>query len=865
MSDDVVSGTPLMRQYHEVKNRFPDALVLFQVGDFYELFFDDAQKASAFLGITLTKRGSQNGEPIPLCGVPVHAVDHYLVKLVRGGFRVVLCDQLTKPQAGKLVERGIRQVLTPGTLTDLKMLQEKSASYLAAVFPLDDRYGIAFTELLAGQIFVTVLDSTDDRLLEAELSRFLPDEIIVPDTKLGIALNSYLQKLGYVTTAYASTPAVLQENEVLRAWLTSYFPEGITSFIDHSQAACSALGLMHAYLTTHCQAALGQCKQIFVYSPEDFLILDAATQRNLELVKNLQDGTSDHTLFSLVDKALSPMGSRQIKKWLLRPLVKQELIEQRLDAVDMLLRRIVERSSLEELLKSVGDLERVVGRIALGRAQIYDYLGLMRALVVIPKISQLLDTCGNVQVLHIIKARLADFQNLLHVMQTSLNEDSEQHYRIKPGFDPELDRLRVLLEKGTSAILELERAEQARTRIPSLKIRYSKLNGYAIEVTKTYLDHIPSDYIRLQTLTNRERFTIQALKDLEYDMNRARASVDEVEQEIFNGVCKRVEQDLASLKKTAQALAHLDALVSLATVAYMYSYTRPQFNKQRDIIIHDGRHPVVDASLRHQFIPNNTALTDQDSLWIITGPNMGGKSTYLRQVALIAILAQMGSFVPASLANLPLIDRIFTRIGAADNVAAGKSTFLVEMEEAALICTQATPNSLVILDEVGRGTSTYDGLALAQAIIEYIYTHVQARCLFATHYHELTALVPTHPGIGAYYAASKQTKEGVLLLHKIMRGASDGSFGLEVAKRAGIPDIVVQRAGEILKNIKTDGMPVVPQAPDTGVTPAVECMLCTTNHKLKQELAELNLDSMSPRQAWEVLSQLKSNAHNVAG
>ncbi len=833
MSEETISATPLMRQYQDIKNRFPDAIVLFQVGDFYEMFFDDAHKASSFLGLTLTRRGSSHGEPIPLCGVPVHTVDHYLVRLVKGGFRVVLCDQLTKPQPGKIVERGVRQVLTPGTLTDLKMLQEKSASYLATVFPFENNYGLAFAELLAGQIFVTVLPSQDERLLEAELSRFLPDEIIVPDTKLGTALNNHLQRLGYITTTIGAAPAQLQENQVLHAWLATNFSDGIVSFIDHSSAACSAIGLMHAYLMTHCQAALAQCKQLFAYTPEDFLILDAATQRNLELIKNLQDGSAQNTLFSHLDKAATSMGSRQIKKWLLRPLVKQELIEQRLDAVETLTRHIKERAALEELLKCVGDLERIVGRIALSRAQIYDYLGLMRALAIIPSILKGLEQFAQIQVLTIIKARLGDYGELLGIMQTSLNEDTAHHYRIKPGYNPELDRLRSLLEKGTEAVLDLERAEQARTRIPSLKIRYVKLHGYAIEVTKTYSDHVPSDYIRLQTLSNRERFTIQALKDLEYDIQRARASIDEVELEIFESVCKRVEQDLAHLKKTAQGLAHLDALIGLAHVAYTSSYTRPHFNKRRDILISEGRHPVVETSLRHQFIPNDTSLTDEQSLWIITGPNMGGKSTFLRQVALIAIMAQMGSFVPARSAQLPLLDRIFTRIGAADNVAAGKSTFLVEMEETALICTQATRNSLVILDEVGRGTSTYDGLALAQAIIEYIYNNVQARCLFATHYHELTTLVPTHPGIVAYYAASKQTSEGVLLLHKIIQGTSDGSFGLEVAKRAGIPEQIITQARQILTMIKSHG-----QAPEQPIIPATVCQTCAAGSPSAENAAQ---------------------------
>ncbi len=793
-----LSLTPLMRQYHDIKNRFPDALVFFQVGDFYELFYEDAQKASAFLGITLTKRGGVSGEPIPLCGVPVHAVDHHLIKLVRGGFRVVICDQLTKPQPGKLVERGVRQVLTPGTLTDGKMLEEKSASYLACIYPITDRYGLVFMELLTGQLFITMIESHDDKLLEAELARFLPDEVIISKTKLGSITESTLKKLGYVTVAF---DPVVPGDEIFKAWLAQ-FPEATTNLLEHSEGMSAAVGLLYAYLNKHCPAALNQSRQCFVYAPEDFLVLDASTQRNLELVRNLQDGGAENTLFHVLDAAATAMGSRQLKKWILRPLVKQEMVEARLDAVEIFKASLSEREKLKEFLRTVGDLERVVGRIALRRALPYDYLGLMKALSILPDIANTLSTVVNCSVLSAIKSRLVDFRSLHATLVNALNDDSMLPWRIKSGYDAELDRLRLLLDDGAKAVLDLERHEIEQTKISSLKIRFNKAFGYAIEITKTNLDAVPPHYMRLQTLTNRERYTTQELKDLEYDIQRAKSSIDEVEQEVYNRIVELVFQEVSNLKKSSQALAHLDGILSLAEVAYANSYVRPQFNRNRDITIVEGRHPVVDVKLRHEFIPNTLSLTDQESIWLITGPNMGGKSTFLRQSALICLMAQMGSFVPAKEANIPLLDRIFTRIGAADNVAAGKSTFLVEMEEAALICTLATSNSLVILDEVGRGTSTYDGMALAQAIIEYIYSHLGARCLFATHYHELTGLVLKHPGIVAYHAASKETKEGVLLLHKIVKGSSDGSFGLEVAKRAGVPEPIIIRAQHILSTMK---------------------------------------------------------------
>lgn len=901
--------TPLMRQYHDIKNKFPDTLLFFQVGDFYELFFSDAHKASAFLGIMLTKRGTVGTEPIPLCGVPVHTVDHYILKLVRGGFRVALCDQLTKPQPGKIVERGVTRVFTPGTLTDMHMLQEKSASYIAAFcssqatdfsseatrfsgettrlsstpvpLPNPKKYaenrhscdgtatrGLVFAELLTGQIFVTVLDAQDEKMTEAELARFMPDEILLPATKAGQTDDLFLKKRGYCTTLcagefgqhgicapapnaktgkcvheqsesqaptareesirenYAGQASCLSQNQEpdehkhmqekvsaaceesneLHAWITRNGTPAVCAFIAGSPAATAAIGLLYTYLKKNFPLGLEQCKQIFIYGSDDFLILDASTQRNLEITANLHDGTSTHTLLGVLDEASTSMGSRRIKKWLVRPLRKKESVEQRLDAIDAFLAHAAAHEQIRTALKQIGDLERVVGRIALKRAALPDYISLMHALEIIADLTPVLTGFDQATLVHLLLSKITDFTDLYMLLRASLNDNTEQPFLIKPGYHAELDRLRSILENSARAVIELEHREQEALGIASLKIRYNKAHGYGIEITKTHLALVPAHYIRLQTLTNRERYTIQDLKDLEYDIQRARAGVDELEQEVFQDICTHVFQAVHALKKCADALAHLDALAGLAQCAHLHNYVRPVMTDRRDIMIQNGRHPVVESCMQGQtFIPNDLHLTDQESLLIITGPNMGGKSTYLRQAALICIMAQAGSFVPASRAELPVLDRIFTRIGAADHVAAGKSTFLVEMEEAALICSRATDKSLVILDEVGRGTSTYDGLALARAIIEYIYTHIRARCLFATHYHELTTLTEKYPGMGAYNASSTETAEGVLLLHKIVKGKSDGSFGIEVARQAGLPLAVITRAKEILAHIKEQG------------------------------------------------------------
>lgn len=847
-----------MRQYQEIKSKFPDTLVLFQVGDFYELFFDDAKKAAAFLGITLTKRGVSQQEPIPLCGVPVHALDHYVLKLIKGGFRVAICDQLSAPVPGKIVERGVRQVLTPGTLTDSALLPEKSTSYLAALFPIEQTYGLVFAELLTGHAFITIVERQEEKLLEAELARFNPDEIIVPHTKLGIVTEQLIRKWGYVTTNEPWTLADFDQQHFMN-WLGT---SPVIAFIEQSEAARSALIVLYRYFSKNHERALEQVRQFFVYSGDDYLLLDAATLRNLEIVKNTTDGSSTYTLFSVLDRAATSMGSRTIKKWITRPLIKKESIEQRLDVVELLINNRSIATQLHDLLKQVGDVERIVGRIALQRAYYNDYVHLKAALQVLPAIKKCLMLLQHSGLLQLFAERISTFNDLVIFLEDALNNDESREWLIKKGFNGELDRLRTLVDQGARAVVELERKEQQLTSINSLKIRYNNVHGYGIEVTRPNLHLVPPHYIRLQTLLNRERFTTQALKDLEYDCAYARTNSQELEKELFAQLVQKVFQEVTALKKMAHVCAQLDAFNAFAGIAYEQQYVRPIFTTNRDIIIDQGKHPVVAAHLQHVFIPNDTQLTDTQLLWIITGPNMGGKSTYLRQVALIQIMAQAGSFVSAKKAQLPIIDRIFTRIGAADKVAEGKSTFLVEMEETALICHQATEKSLVILDEVGRGTSTYDGLAIAQAVIEYIYTQVKARCLFATHYHELTALTQQFPALGIYHAASQQTEQGIVLLHKILPGCSDGSFGIDVARTAHLPDRLIVRAQEILmtfknnKNVLTDeqAMYLIQE-----LQQQIKVLTNKFNHikSIQDQLEKLDYEALSPKQAFDMVWQWK--------
>lgn len=773
--------TPLMRQYHALKEQYQDGIMLFQIGDFYEIFYDDAVQAAPVLGIVLTRRGSA-GQEIPLCGFPRHVVDTYKAKLIAHGFRVVLCDQLPATAAG-FIERVVTQVLTPGTLSDEQLLDAKSPLYIAFVTGGKEGYAFISAELLTGHLYFTHL-SGDTQALESACARFCPQEIVAP-----APISKMLRSLGYTVTEMAQ-PALGASCD---AWLAQ------RSLGQMQPLMRQAYELLYAYLDKYHKAALTTLQECHPFTIDDALRLDAVTRRHLELVENTYDGTTQGTLFSVIDRAITAMGSRQIKKWILGPLIDASAIKSRLSLVKRLIEDPRMREQFEEALKTMGDLERVVGRIALSRATFHDYLHLLRALKTL-RITYIPSLVGFGRV----------YEELDGALSCALYTDTVEQWRIAPGYHAELDRLRHLIATGNQTILELEQREQQATGIPSLKIRFNNTYGYGIEVTKPHLALVPDHYRRLQTLTNRERFTTQELKDLEYDMRRAKQDSELLESELYGAVCAAVAKHTLTLKKTAQQLAILDGVVGFARAALEHQWTEPELGQtrdcaSRDCLITQGRHPVVECMLKkqaqEQFIANDLMLTDDQRLWIITGPNMGGKSTFLRQAALIAIMAQAGSFVPARRAVMPIFDRIFTRIGAADHLAQGKSTFFVEMEETALICHEATERSLVILDEIGRGTSTYDGLAIAQAVLEYIYKEVKARCLFATHYHELTALIEDHRGIVAYHAATAESADGLVLLHEIRPGCAQGSFGLEVARRAKLPDSVLVRAQTILQEL----------------------------------------------------------------
>lgn len=856
MSSAPQKNTPLMQQYFTIKEQYPDSLLFFQVGDFYELFFDDAKVASSFLALTLTKRGKNKGEDIPLCGVPVHALKHYLIKLIKGGFKIALCDQLTKPQPGTVVERGVTHVFTPGTLIDDQLLNDKSASYLLSFYPDKSSWALVFAELLTAQLFATILPPDTVKMLETELTRFSPDEILLPQSDGLRSLVKTLGLLGYQTTSMplqqtggeglTETPAEL--------WIRGQFNEQTQKAIFEHSSLQQGMHALHSYLQKNQYASLSQFKSVVLYEPDDYLILDRATQRNLEIIENSQDGGLKNTLFSVLDRAQTSMGSRTIKKWLQRPLTQQDHIEQRQGFIKELIEKPTALTRLEELFKQLADLERIIGRIALQKAVVRDYVALASSLIVIPAIKELLRQHLACTIGSALLDKMPDLESLQQFLQAALNDDPLTDIIIKPGFNLALDELRNLVTNAQQAILKLEQEEIAASGIGSLKIKFNNITGYYIEITDTHRASIPETYRHVQTLSGRKRFTNNALQELEQKILRSRTDVSSLEQDIFQQVKDETAEHLAPLRSLAHSLAYTDALLGFTRAAYDYNYVQPQFILDQSMLVEESRHPVVEQQSMHTFVRNPITLNDQSRLIILTGPNMGGKSTYLRQIALLSIMAQCGSFVPARGAQLCIFDRIFTRIGSGDNLAEGKSTFFVEMEEAATICTQATKKSLVILDEVGRGTSTYDGMALAQAIIEYIVEALGATCVFATHYHELTHLEERYPSVKNYFAECIEQKNSIIFTHAIKRGHVSQSFGLHVAQQAHLPVTIITRAQEILAQLHS--------APQVTAQTNIAALNNAPDRKKQSEIEKfvdsIDPNNLSPRQAFDLVWDLKN-------
>ncbi len=802
--------TPMMKQYHDVKRRFPGKLVFFRLGDFYEMFYEDAVVASKELEITLTARNKdKSGAPIPMCGVPYHSVDGYIARLLKKGFKIAVCDQVEDPRTTKkLVLREVTRIMTPGTVVEEMLLQPKDHNYLGCLLITADGSGLAFLDLSAAD-FVAVEFSGEgawERMID-ELGRFSPSELVIPED----SEDDLRQRLSRDwSDSWVASPLaawVFNPDYAERLLLEHFDVASLDGFGagGHSLGKRAAGALIH-YLRETQVAQVSKIAQLRFYEPSDFMKLDSATVTNLELVQTL-DGSKQGTLLHFLDRTRTGMGGRLLRSWLLGPLVNLGELRDRHDAVDALKGRLQAHDKIMGKLAEVRDLERLISRVLLGVANPREMLALRDTLRLIPSFHTLLEGLETNRLAG-IRRELDEVPEVIRLIENAIAEDppasSSDPGIIRGGYSRELDELRSIQHSGKGYIASLEARERKRTGIQSLKVRYNQVFGYFIEVTKSNLPQVPADYIRKQTLVNCERFVTGELQSYEEKVLGAEERIAALEKDLYADVRKRVAADAARVQATARLLGELDVYASLAEVALKHDYVRPVLVEGDEIYIRQGRHPVVEMQSR-PFIPNDLFLnTTTDQLLILTGPNMGGKSTYLRQTALIVILAQMGSFVPAREARLGLVDRIYTRVGASDNLARGRSTFMVEMIETANILNTATNRSLILLDEVGRGTATFDGLSIAWAVAEYLVLDPvhKAKTLFATHYHELTKMAAVHGGVKNYCMSIQEAGKEIVFLRKVIPGTADKSYGIEVARLAGLPREVLRRAGEILERLE---------------------------------------------------------------
>ena len=805
--------SPMMKQYHEVKRRFPGKLVFFRMGDFYEMFYEDAVTASRALEITLTSRSKdKSGSPIPMCGVPFHSVEGYINRLIKKGFKIAICEQTEDPkQTKKLVKREVTRVMTPGTVIEETLLEPKDHNYLASLFVSPKGIGLAFMDLSTADFMATefAMFTTEDAWSKAvdELARFTPSELVLQQSS-GEELREKL------TRAWSDnwTPSLLDDwvfnyDYAHRALLEHFDIATLDGFGAEGRIfALSAAGALVHYLRESQLAALGKVAELRFLESSDFMKLDAATVANLELTRTL-DGSRQGSLFSFMDMTRTGMGARMLKSWMLLPLLDISRIERRLDAVETLGKNVSVSGRLASRLEEIPDLERLISRVMAGISGPRELVALKNSLRAVPEIKTLLRDVS-VARLDEIREQLDPVDDAANIIETAIADDPPASASdpgiIRTGYSAELDDLRDIRHSGKGYIASLEARERSETGISSLKIKFNNVFGYFIEVTNTNLPLVPKHYIRRQTLVNCERFVTEELQSYEEKVLGAEERIAAIEKDLFARIRKTVGAEGARVQATARLIAEIDAYVSLTETALKNNYVRPRITSDDEIFIQDGRHPVVESQSR-PFIPNDlymNATTDQ--LLILTGPNMGGKSTYLRQTALIVIMTQMGSFVPAVKARMGCVDRIYTRVGASDNLAKGRSTFMVEMIETANILNTATPRSLILLDEVGRGTATFDGLSLAWAIAEYLVENPErrAKTLFATHYHELTKMAEIQSGVKNYRMTIQEYGKEIIFLRKVQPGAADKSYGIEVARLAGMPRDVLQRAAGILEKLE---------------------------------------------------------------
>ena len=873
--------TPAMRQYQDAKRQYRDAIVFFRMGDFYEMFYEDALVAARALDLTLTSRSKDaGGNGIPMCGVPFHAADGYLARLVKKGFRVAVCEQVEDPRKAKgLVKREVVRVVSPGTLTDANYLEAREPAFLMSIVANDGVTGAALLDLSTGEFTAAEYRGREGlQALSDEISVLRPRELVLPEDSTAAEQLPEIARLQLPVTSAGGWS--FEPEAARRALLDQFRTHGLEGFgLDGRVAAMQAAGGLLAHLRDTQKADLAHVRSVTFKTSADCLLIDPITLKHLEVVAG-SEGGAQGSLLNEIDRTVTSMGGRLLRAWLLHPLCSLERIRNRLDAVEELAFRSTDRGKFRDTLKSVHDLERLVARAALGTAGPRDLVALKESLAATPRVKLLLSEV-QAPLLRSLLAELDDLADVRDLIERTLVDEPAAFARdggfTRDGIDAELDDLKGISRSGRQVIAEMEERERARTGIGSLKVRFNRVFGYYIEISKANLHNVPPDYNRKQTIAGGERFTTPALKEYEEKVLGADERILERELEIFEALRAQVAAEAVRIQETARALATLDVLAGLAETAAVANFTKPHVHESDEFIVTDARHPVVERHVSDAFVPNDVDLNGSTrQLVILTGPNMGGKSTYLRQTALLPLLAQAGSFVPAKDAKIPVVDRIFARVGASDNIARGQSTFMVEMQETANILHTATSRSLVVLDEIGRGTSTYDGLSIAWAVAEHLASNPKARpkTLFATHYHELTDLADSLPGVVNAHVTAREWKDDIVFLRKIVPGRSDRSYGIQVGRLAGLPAGVVARAQEILRGLERDeltrgGRPTLSGSPGDTLTAQLGLFAApldgggsSSHHEISQRLKELDVDGITPRQALDLLAELKRLAEN---
>ena len=855
--------TPIRRQYLKIKGDHPDAILLFRMGDFYETFDDDAVLAAKELEITLTSRSMGKGLRVPLAGVPVHSLDNYLFRLIKKGHKVAICEQISDPATSKgLVDRDVVRIVTPGTVLESNLLDQKTNNYLAAVSELGGRAGLAYIDITTGEFSATELPLQE---LPLELERIEAAEVLVPDSA---GLPVWTDQRNGNGNNYELTPVesrTFHRDEARQALLSYFGILTLESFgCEGMDLAVAAAGAIVEYLARTQKAAKLKLSNLAIYSTGTFMALDSQTRRNLELFAAGRNESKELSLLSALDRTKTGMGGRLLRQWLGQPLLDLTALEQRLDAVDHFYLDGLKRADSISALNKISDLERIIGRIVSDTVNPRELIALKDGLAAVFSLRKLVDSTD----LEWLQSQLLPLPEVCSLIEESIAAEPAGAVGdgnvIRPGFSPEMDELKSSSTNARQFIAGLEQRERDRTEIKGLKVGYNQVFGYYIEVSKSNIDKVPEDYIRRQTLTNAERYIVPELKEYESLVLNARDRLEEAERAVYHRVCAQLAESAGAVSQVASAIAKLDVFTGLADAAVENGYVRPKLDLGNAIRVTNGRHPVVERVLdTGTYVPNDVDLSNNGArVMVLTGPNMAGKSTYIRQVAIITLMAQIGCFVPASDATIGLVDRIFTRVGLQDDLATGQSTFMVEMVETAAILNQATPRSLVILDEIGRGTSTYDGLSIARSVIEHIHNDPRLGCktLFATHYHELTQLAASLPGVRNCSVAVTEEGNSVVFLHKIVPGRADKSYGVHVAQMAGLPQGVVNRAWEVLADLEAQSQQKNGQQVKVKVEPAQQMALFNDGGNLQKLLKELDIPNLTPIEAINKLYELQKEA-----